>query len=86
MATQTAVKLETFWFVLTLAGVDEMTDELQGALLKQGCDDALLGKRAGKVHLSFAREATDLADAIGSAIKAVLLAGYSVSHIEVERP
>ena len=85
MAAQTA--LRTFEFTLTLAGEHEMTDELHSALFKQGfaVDGSLCSERQ-TIFLMFHREAPDLGDAIASTVRAVEKAGYSVAHIEVNRP
>jgi hypothetical protein len=91
MATETTIEQKTFSFTLTLVTppietADEM-DALHSALHMQGCsEDGSLSSSAGIAHLHFDREAPDLAEAIGWAVKAVLLAGYSVSHVEVEQP
>lgn len=58
----------TFEFSLILTGAGELTDELEGTLLRAGCDDALLGAREGVVFLSFEREAESFAEAILGAI------------------
>jgi hypothetical protein len=76
--------LATYHFTLTLAGVVEMTDELQGKLLQVGCDDASLWSEGQTVFLSFDREAESLGDAIGSAVNDVARAGFSVARVEVE--
>jgi hypothetical protein len=82
--------LQTFGFTFTLAtdpiDSDEDYDSLGDALFKQGCfEDGSFGSSAGVAHIAFDREATDLAEAIGSALRQVHKAGYSVSRIEVDR-
>jgi hypothetical protein len=74
----------THHFTLTLQGVSEMTDELQGRLLEAGCDDATLWSEGETVFLDFGREAESLGDALGSAVKDVARAGFKVARIEVE--
>jgi hypothetical protein len=73
-------------FVCTLSGADELTDELEDALLEAGCNDAFLHSTGGVVFLDFDREAETLGDAIGSAVKDVEKAGYKVAKVEVEEP
>jgi len=75
----------THEFILTLARVTEMTDELAGKLLAVGCDDASLCSEGPLVLLYFSREAESLGDAIGSGIKDVARAGYTISRVDVER-
>ncbi len=82
MATKTA--LRTYHFTLTLANVTDLTDDLQGALLKVGCDDASLWSEGEAVFLDFSRESDSLGDAIGSAIKDVERAAIRVAHVTVE--
>ncbi len=74
----------THEFILTLAGVTEMTDELAGKLLAVGCDDASLCSEGPLVFLYFSREAESLGDAIGSAVKDVARAGFAVARVDVE--
>jgi hypothetical protein len=78
------VTLKTHRFTLILSGVDELTDELANALYEAGCDDAGVGSCEGVVTVAFDREAESLGDAIGSAVKDVSLAGFSVARVEVE--
>jgi hypothetical protein len=52
-------------------------------VLATGCDDASLKSSGPTAYLSFDREASDLADAISSAVKAVERAGLGVSHIGI---
>ena len=78
--------LATYHFTLTLAGVTKMTDELQGKLLEVGCDDASLWSEGETVLLSFDREAESLGDALGSAVKDVAHAGFSVSRVDIDAP
>lgn len=59
---------ETFSFTLVLAGVTEVTEDLENALFEAGCDDALLGMRDGVLFLDFDREGPSWAEAILSAI------------------
>jgi hypothetical protein len=70
-------------FAVTLAGVSEITDAMEDAVLGAGCDDALLWSRGGTVYLRFGREAESLGDAIGSAVKDVERAGLSVARVDV---
>ena len=75
---------KVYQFTLTLADVLDLTDDLQGALLKSGCDDASLWSEGETVYLDFSREADSLEDAIGSAVKDVERAAYKVAHVAVE--
>jgi hypothetical protein len=82
MTTKTT--LATQDFTLILAGVSELTDELQGKLIEVGCDDASLWSEGKMVCLEFSRAAESLGDAIGSAVKDVMRAGLAVARVEVE--
>jgi hypothetical protein len=75
----------TFAFALTLARLDVLTPEIADALFEAGCDDGTPSSRDGVVRVSFDREAPSLGDAIGSAIKDVERAGYSVARVVVEQ-
>ena len=76
-----------FSFTLTIEGADVMTDAAQGALFEAGCDDATFGISNGVQTAEFDREASDFADAVASAIKAVESAvpGSRVVHIDREQ-
>jgi hypothetical protein len=71
-------------FTLTLAGVDELTVDLENALFEAGCDDALLHSEGPVVALDFGRKAKSLGKAICSAVEAVEKAGYKVARVQVE--
>jgi hypothetical protein len=77
-------KLKTHHFTLILSRVSDLTDELQGELLRAGCDDASLWSEGETVCLDFSREAESLGDAIGSAVKDVERAGFAVARVDVE--
>ena len=74
----------THSFSLTLAGVDEMTDEMAEALFESTEHDCTPGSSGGVVTVDFSREAGDLGAAVGLAIRQVETAGYRVARVEVE--
>ena len=76
--------LKTFRFTLVLSGVSELSDAMADALYEAGCGDAGVGSCDGVVTVDFDREAEELGDAIGSAVKDVARAGFSVARVEVE--
>jgi hypothetical protein len=92
--------MTTYGFTLVLGGIPEipaeatdaefydrinaMMDEICGAVLAAGCDDASLSSRGQMFVLDFDREAESLGKAIGSAIEDVEKAGYKVARVEVE--
>jgi hypothetical protein len=73
-------------FTCTLAGVDELTVEVADTLYEAGCDDASPHSAGATVSLDFHREAASLGDAIGSAVKDVERAGYTVARVDVDAP
>ena len=75
---------KSFSFRLVLSGASELTDELEGAVLGVGCDDALLGIQEGVLFLDFDREAPSFRVALQSAIAAVERAGVGLELIRVE--
>jgi hypothetical protein len=81
MATTTT---KTYSFSLILAGVTEITVAMADALFEAGCDDASPWSCEGIVSVDFDREAESLGDAIGSAVKDVARAGFSVARVDVE--
>src|SRR5262245_4038251 len=76
----------THMFTLTLAGVSEIADEVQGKLLAVGCDDASLWSEGETLYLDFSRDAESLGAAVGSAIAAIERAGFAVEGINIEPP
>lgn len=74
----------TYTFTLVLAGVDELTPEMADALFEAGCDDSTPASCDGVVHVHFDREAESLGDAIGSAVKDVVRAGFAVARVDVD--
>lgn len=64
-------------FTLTLSGVTADTENLEDALFKNGCDDALLCFYGKSVYLEFDREALSPDAAIRSAVEDVESAGLN---------
>jgi hypothetical protein len=71
-------------FVLLLAGVTELTPELQNALFEAGCDDATLSERSGRIFLTFTRSAQTLKEAILSAIRDIGRANVGARVLRVD--
>ena len=67
--------MHSYNFTLILAGVREVTAEIEDALFEAGCDDTLLGERDGVVFLDFEREAAAAPEGVLSAIADVAKAG-----------
>ena len=78
--------MTTYSFSLILSGVNVLTDDMANALFEAGCDDSTPGSSGGVAKVWFDREAESLGDAIGSAVKDVAKAGFTVSGVEVEDP
>ncbi|MCA1685922.1 MAG: hypothetical protein LC745_08020 [Planctomycetia bacterium] len=79
--SQVATRLYEFTF--TLSGVDELTVAVADALFEAGCDDASPHSDGPRVYMDFHRESESLGDAIGSAVKDVERAGYTVARVDV---
>jgi hypothetical protein len=77
--------LTVFRFTLEIDGADLMTDAAQNALFEAGCDDATLGMSNGVPTAEFNREATEFAEAVASAIKAVEAAVRGARVVEIHR-
>ena len=78
------VAQKTHAFTLILSGVRELTPEMADAIFAAGCHDATPSSCNGVVSVDFDREAESLGDAIGSAVKDVVRAGFSIVRVEVE--
>jgi hypothetical protein len=74
-----------FSFTLTIEGVDILTDDAINAPYEAGCDDATFGVSDGVQTGEFDREATDFAEAVASAIKAVEAAVPGALVVDVHR-
>lgn len=75
--------LMTHGFTIILAGVSELTPDLADKLFEAGCDDATPWSRGGTVGVEFDREAESLGDAVGSALKDVVRAGFAAERVDV---
>jgi hypothetical protein len=63
----------------------EVTDEDADKLFEIGCDDASILTRDGLTRLQFDRQASNLDEALASAIQNVERAGLAVARVEIER-
>jgi len=71
-------------FSLVLAE-PEATDEDADKLYKAGCDDASILTRDGVTRFQFDRQASNLDEALASAILSVECCGFAVARVEIER-
>ena len=71
-------------FSLILTELD-VTDEAADKLYEAGCDDASILTRNGVTRLQFNRHASNLDEALASAIQSVERAGLAVARVEIER-
>jgi len=71
-------------FSLILTECD-VTDEDADKLYEAGCDDVSILTRNGVTRLQFDRQATNLDEALASAIQSVERSGLAVARVEIER-
>ncbi|MEX2309452.1 MAG: hypothetical protein WD738_17765 [Pirellulales bacterium] len=62
-----------------------MTDEHADKLYEAGCDDASILTRDGVTRVQFNRHASNLDEALATAIQCVERAGLAVARVEIER-
>lgn len=74
-----------FSFTLTVEGADLTDGGAQDELFEAGCSDATFGVSDGVQTAEFDREASDFAEAVASAIKAVETAVPGARVVEVHR-
>jgi hypothetical protein len=74
-----------FSFTLTIEGADILTDNAVNTLYEAGCDHATFGVSGGVQTGEFDRDATDFAEAVASAIKAVETAVPGALVVDVHR-
>ena len=74
-----------FSFTLTIEGADLTTEVAQDALFAAGCSDATFGIADGVQTADFDRDASDFADAVASAIKAVESAVPGAQVVNIHR-
>jgi hypothetical protein len=77
--------MTVFRFTLEIEGADLMTDAAQNALFEAACDDATFGVSHGVQTAAFDREATEFAEAVASAVKAVEAAVPGARVVEIRR-
>jgi hypothetical protein len=63
----------------------EVTDQDSDTLYEAGCDDASILTRDGVTRLQFDRQASNLDEALATAIQSVERAGLAVARVEIER-
>ncbi len=71
-------------FTLMLTGIDDLTSEVENALLAAGCDDGTIAMRSGRPLITFSRRAASMKDAILSAIENVRKAGIGADVLRVD--
>lgn len=71
-------------FVLILAGLTKPDSHIEDALFKAGCNDAVLAFRNRVGYLEFDREATEIVEAIVTAVTDVERANIGAQVIRVE--
>lgn len=74
----------TYEFTLILEGTDVLGDEAANTLFEAGCGDATFGEVDGCQYADFTRRARSLADAVGSAKRAIEVAVPGVRVIRVD--
>lgn len=76
----------TYEFTLVLEGTDVLSDAAVDALYEAGCADATFGEVQGCQYADFTRKARSLAEAVGSAKRAIesAVAGARVIRVEPE--
>lgn len=74
----------TYQFTIILSGISEPSAEVEDALFKSNCNDALLSFRNAIGYLEFDRIAANFEDAIISAINDVENAGIDVKPLRIE--
>jgi len=72
-----------YHFVLVLSGISSLNDKIEDALFEAGCDDALLIFRDNVPYLEFDRLATNLDEAIYSAIQNVKSANIGATVLRI---
>lgn len=73
--------MKTHEFILVLADVRAMSDELAERLYEVGCDDGSPYSRDGVAAIGFSREASTLEEAIRTAVADVQKAGCRVARV-----
>jgi hypothetical protein len=63
----------------------EVTDEDADKLFEVGCDDVSILTCGGVTRLQFDRQASNLDEALASAIQSVERTGLAVARVEIER-
>jgi hypothetical protein len=61
------------------------TEEMADRLFEAGCDDSVPGSRHGVVQVGFDRQSETMEEAVTSAVRQIIAAGYSVNRVELDR-
>jgi len=75
--------MKTYSFTVILEE-PEATEEMANRLYEAGCDDSLPGSVHGVVQVGFDRESATLEEAVTSAVRQIIAAGYSVKRVELD--
>ena len=73
--------MRTYEFGIIASGLDPAAEDFETRFYDAGCDDATISFQKGHIIADFARDAESLADAIASAIDAVIAAGAVVDRV-----
>jgi hypothetical protein len=76
--------METYTFTLIVAGFTELTETVEDALYRSGCDDALLGIRDGVPFIEFERMAPSFEEGVLSAVADVERTPLGLQVLRVE--
>jgi len=71
-------------FTLVLAGIPDLTEDVENALFEAGCGDGTISFRSGRIFVTFSRQAASLKDAVISAIGDVQKANIGADIIRVD--
>lgn len=71
-------------FILILDGITDLTPKMEDSLFEAGCSDSTISVRAGRVFLTFSRNATTMKEAILSAIRNVQEANIGARVLRVD--
>jgi len=75
--------MKTYSFTVVLSE-RQATEDMADKLFDAGCDDGLFGQCHGVVQVGFDRESSSMEDAVTSAVRQIVAAGYKVKRIETD--
>lgn len=85
LITEVGILMAKYDFRVIIANHTTATEEMANAIYEAGGDDATVCSRDGAAFAVFTREASSMDEAISSALRQLVAAGYPASQVEIDQ-